>query len=253
MNHPGHIYTTDFYDYISAGSRASAEAIVPLVREQVRMDSILDVGAGNGSWLSVWMSNGIDDAMAIDGAYVDTERLAVPPANFTAHDLTQPLDLDRRFDLVQSLEVAEHIPETRADAFVDSLCRHGDIVLFSAAVRHQGGEFHVNEQPPEYWRWKFAAQGYDCFDWLRPRIAELKHIKPWYRFNIAIYANPIGQERLSADVASTRISESERLGGRGDIAWQLRRMAVAFMPRSSVDGIATLKSKIEARANAKRP
>ena len=44
-----------------------------------------------------------------------------------------------------------------ADVFVDSLCRHGELIIFSAAVPGQGGERHVNEQPLEYWREKFAG------------------------------------------------------------------------------------------------
>ena len=46
-----------------------------------------------------------------------------------------------------------------AAGFVDNLVRHGDVILFSAAVPHQGGEHHVNEQPPEYWRELFARPG----------------------------------------------------------------------------------------------
>lgn len=252
MDSSGHVYTADFYDYISAGSRASADAIVPLVLRELQMDSILDVGAGNGSWLAAWMAEGVDDALAIDGAYVDTSRLAVPTRNFAAHDLSQPLDLGRRFGLVQSLEVAEHIPAESADQFVDSLCRHGDVILFSAAVRHQGGEFHVNEQPPEYWRRKFAARGYDCFDWLRPLIAGRPAIKPWYRFNMVMYANAAGRQRLSPAARAARVQDACKLAERGNLAWQARRMAVALIPESGVHRIAMLKSAIEARAHARR-
>jgi hypothetical protein len=251
MDCSSHVYNENFYDYISEGSRNSAEAVVPLVLEETRMNSILDVGAGNGSWLAIWMANGISDALAIDGAYVDATRLAVPSDRFMAHDLSRPLDLGRRYDLVQSLEVAEHIAEDRADCFVDSLCRHGDVILFSAAVRNQGGEFHINEQPPEYWRRKFAARGYHCFDWLRPIIADRHEIKPWYRFNMVMYANAAGQRRLGKSALGARLPESRTLAGRGDLAWRARRMAVALMPRQGVHMLAMAKSAIEARANGR--
>ncbi|WP_435201864.1 hypothetical protein [Qipengyuania sp. 902] len=58
--------------------------------------------------------------------------------DFLPQDLSQPFDLAQRFDLVQTLEVAEHLPETSARDFVASIARHGDIVLFSAAVPGQG-------------------------------------------------------------------------------------------------------------------
>ena len=56
------------------------------------------------------------------------------------------------FDLVVSLEVAEHLPKECADIFVDSLVRLGPIILFSAAIPQAGGTCHINEQWPEYWR-----------------------------------------------------------------------------------------------------
>jgi hypothetical protein len=78
---------------------------------------------------------------------VETARLAMPAKHFAAFDLSRPFRLGRRFDLVQSLEVAEHIPPAQTEIFVDNLAAHGDVILFSAAVPGQGGEFHVNEQP----------------------------------------------------------------------------------------------------------
>ena len=47
-----------------------------------------------------------------------------------------------------------------ADTFVQNLVRHASgAILFSAAPPGQGGEFHVNEQPYEYWRGKFQRCG----------------------------------------------------------------------------------------------
>ena len=62
-------------------------------------------------------------------------------------NLANPVDLGRKFDLVQSLEVGEHLPKSAADTFVETLVKHGDVVLFSAASVGQGGHDHINEQP----------------------------------------------------------------------------------------------------------
>ena len=144
-----HVYSADFYDYIDTGSRASAEVVSGLILGEIEVKSLLDVGSGHGAWASVWMKSGVGDIVAVDGNYVARDQLAIPSDRFVAHDLSKPLDLERKFDLVQSLEVAEHLPAGRAAGFIDNLARHGDIILFSAAVPHQGGEHHVNEQPPE--------------------------------------------------------------------------------------------------------
>lgn len=244
----GHVYNSDFYDYISGGSRASADVVVPLMLANVRIASVLDVGAGNGAWLAAWIAGGIDDALAVDGDYVDRTRLAVPADRFRPADLSQPLDIGRRFDLVQSLEVAEHIAEPCAQTFVQNLARHGDVVLFSAAVTNQGGEFHVNEQRPEYWRRKFAALGYTCFDWLRPQLADARAVKPWYRFNSLVFANPAGQSRLSEAVLAARIADDQEVPVCGDLAWNARRAAVALIPQGGRHMIARIKAAVEARA-----
>jgi hypothetical protein len=178
---------------------------------------------------------------------VNRDQLAIPAEQFIAHDLSTSLNLKRRFDLVQSLEVAEHLPADRAAKFVDNLVRHGDVILFSAAVPHQGGEHHVNEQPPEYWRKLFAERGFEVFDWVRPRLAGQREVKPWYRFNSYIYANAKGQKRLSKSIKEARVADGTPLEIGGDVAWMLRRTAVRLIPTALVKPIAMAKASLEAR------
>jgi hypothetical protein len=242
-----HVYNTDFYDYIDDGSRASARTVAPLLLAEMNIDSLLDVGAGHGAWASEWMAAGVTDVVAIDGDYVKPDQLVIPAANFRAADLSQPLDLGRKFDLVQSLEVAEHLPHAKAATFVETLTRHGDVVLFSAAVPHQGGEHHVNEQPPEYWRQLFKAHGYLAFDWLRPRLADQRQVKGWYRYNSFLYANEAGQRRLSESILEDRVPDGLILNIGGDFAWNARRAMVRLIPAGLVKPVAMVKASVEAR------
>ena len=242
-----HVYSTDFYDYIDAGSRASARTVAGLILGEMKVKSLLDVGSGHGAWAAEWMKAGVKDVLAVDGDYVARDQLAIPAERFLAHDLATPLDLERKFDLVQSLEVAEHLPGDRAAGFVENLVRHGDVILFSAAVPHQGGEHHVNEQPPEYWRKLFAAQGYDVFDWVRPRLADKREVKAWYRFNSFIYANKAGQNRLSKSIVAAKVPVGQELEIGGDLSWMLRRAVVRLIPTGLVKPIAMVKASVEAR------
>jgi 2-polyprenyl-3-methyl-5-hydroxy-6-metoxy-1,4-benzoquinol methylase len=57
----------------------------------------------------------------VDGPYIDRTLLEIPRERFLPFDLTKPLELDRTFDLVVSLEVAEHLPWACAETFVRSL------------------------------------------------------------------------------------------------------------------------------------
>jgi len=241
-----HQYSHDFYDYIDAGSRRSARAVAGLLLPEMKITSLLDVGAGHGAWAAEWLAAGVEDVLAVDGDYVARDQLAIPARNFMAHDLATPLDLGRQFDLVQTLEVAEHLPHAKADLFVDNLIAHGDVILFSAAVPHQGGEHHVNEQPPEYWRSKFAARDYAVYDFVRPGLVGAEGVMPWYRFNSYIYANQAGQQRLSQAILATRIAEGQPLTIGGDFKWTLRRAAVRMIPTALVKPIAMAKAKIQA-------
>lgn len=89
----------------------------------------MDVGCGDGTWLSIFEANGIENFLGIDGSYVDLELLQIPQNCFMAYDLSQPLPSDRTFDLAVSLEVAEHLPAASAPGFVNSLTQLSPIVL----------------------------------------------------------------------------------------------------------------------------
>lgn len=242
-----HVYNSEFYNYISAGSRMSARTLIPLMRSVLPVDSLLDVGAGQGAWAAEWRDAGVPDVVAVDGTYVNQDALLIPRASFVAHDLSKPLDLSRRFDLVQSLEVAEHIDAKDADTFVDTLAAHGDVVMFSAAVPHQGGEHHVNEQLPEYWRRKFAARGYDAFDWLRPKLRDDKRVMPWYKFNSILYANAEGQEKLATQVLAHRVPDDAQVPVGGSLRWNIRRGVIRLMPASTISWMAMANASIQSR------
>ena len=158
--------------------------VVPMVMQMVKPKSVLDVGCGTGTWLKVFEEQGVQDYMGVDGSYLDKNMLKIPIGNFMVSDLRQSFFLLRKFDLVVSLEVAEHLEEKYADQFVQTLVTHGDIILFSAAIPGQGGQNHFNEQWPEYWEKKFGRHGFFFHDCIRPFIWKNERVDWWYRQNI---------------------------------------------------------------------
>src|SRR5919108_2535643 len=166
----GSLYTEAFYECHRGGARSSAGVVVPMLIDLFGPRSVVDVGCGIGTWLAAFREHGVADVCGVDGDWVERAALEIPVERFVAADLTRPLRLDRTFDLVLSLEVAEHLPPASADTFIDSLTRLGAAIVFSAAIPLQGGVDHVNEQWPEYWVERFAARGYEAIDGLRPRI-----------------------------------------------------------------------------------
>lgn len=180
-------YLSPFFDYHREGARNSARVIVPLVLEQYAPESLVDVGCGTGTWLSVFKDYGITDVLGIDGNYVDRATLDVPAAEFQAHDLTEPLQIGRQFDLVVSLEVGEHLPAASVETFVESLTQLGPVILFSAGIPFQGGTNHVNEQWPDYWANLFGTRGFVAIDSIRKHIWQNDKVEFWYAQNIMFF------------------------------------------------------------------
>lgn len=181
--------------------RESARRVLAFLSGFVPFRSVVDVGCGIGIWLVEAEAMGCD-ITGVDGPWLDRSKLLVPEDRVVQRDLEGDIDLvrdlGRSFDLVVSLEVAEHLSDAAAPTFVKSLVNHGEMVLFSAAVPEQGGAHHVNEQWPSYWQRLFAAQGYVCIDLLRPNLWIDHEIGPWYRQNLLLYVTPAVLDRHPA-------------------------------------------------------
>jgi SAM-dependent methyltransferase len=182
-------YASDHSISSTNESLMSAREIVPSIMESIAIDRVVDVGCGLGAWLSVFQECGVERVLGIDGDYVDRDRLHISSADFQPHDLTQPLNLDRSFDLAMSVEVAEHLDSEYAENFVDTLVALAPVVLFSAAIPDQPGEHHVNCQWPAYWAELFYQRGYVLFDHLRLKFWQNDKVSWWYAQNILLFVN----------------------------------------------------------------
>lgn len=187
-----HTYDEKFYNTIKNGCLASAEQVVPRVIDVTRPGTVIDVGCGEGWWLSEFAKWGCE-VTGVDGDYVDRSRLAIPEDRFRPFDLAHTRLAESKaiegYDLAISLEVAEHLPPGRADTFVQDLCNLSDVVLFSAALPRQGGAGHINEQWPQYWVEKFLDCGFDCSGALRWEFWNNDRVENWYRQNLMLCVN----------------------------------------------------------------
>jgi hypothetical protein len=238
-------YDHNFMAYTASSSEYAARKIVPLIQEIVPVQSILDVGCAAGTWLRIWHSYGASETHGIDGDWVSSDTLEVPQRCFTTVDLSRPVDLRRKFDFVQSLEVGEHIkPQASAD-FVASIVRHASgLIAFSAAVPGQGGEHHVNEQPPEFWRGLFRTHGYYAFDFVRPRVQHDRRISFWYRFNVLIYVHESRIAELPEAVRRTHIPDGAPVPDVSPPLFRARKIIVQLLPYRLLHELARIKARI---------
>jgi SAM-dependent methyltransferase len=241
-----HEYGTDFYRFLASFAVRSAQRVVPELAAVVPVHNVVDFGCGQGAWLSVWAAAGAT-VTGVDGPYIDPRGLLIDPGDFYPADLAAPIDLGRQFDLVQSLEVAEHLPAARAAQFVDTLTAHGAYVLFSAAVPGQGGENHLNEQPLGYWRAIFRARGYCAVDYLRPLIRHDPAIARWYRCNIMLYVREDAVAALAESARAHRVPDAQPLEDYWPLSYRLRHALVRQLPSGVVDRISRTKGTLAAR------
>ena len=183
------IYNETFHVGRNELTRYSARKILNQILDISPISSVVDVGGGIGVWLDECkqqMGANFSYGFVLDGNYIDDKEKLVNKDEFIVCDLENKLNLDDKFDLVICLEVAEHLPEERAESFVEDLTKLGDFVLFSAAIPYQGGNGHINEQPVSYWIELFAKRGYEAYDIIRPNIYMDQNIPFWYRNNIIL-------------------------------------------------------------------
>jgi hypothetical protein len=203
------------------------------------------VGCATGAWLTAWQNAGVNDFYGIDGPYVDQDRLEIPSSKYAATDLNSTFDLGRRFDLVQSLEVAEHLEPNHSEAFVACLASHAErFVLFSAAPPGQGGEFHINERPYEFWRALFEQRGFAMADPVRPVILNEKDISYWYRYNTFLFIRRELLPSLPAQLTGTVLLPEANISDVSPSLFRLRKAVLKALPRRLQHEVARLKAAV---------
>jgi cyclopropane fatty-acyl-phospholipid synthase-like methyltransferase len=128
----------------------------------------LDVGSGTGVLVNTARK------LDVEAYGIDLIPRLEWGDRFIQHNLCHPIDLGRKFNLVSSIEVAEHLPKEYVDIFVDTITNHvekGGHIVFTAAPNGQGGDGHINLQPSEYWRHKFYDRGFEWNQLLTYKLA----------------------------------------------------------------------------------
>ena len=131
-----HVYSSEFFDYIDVGSRASARKVANLLLQELPVTSLLDVGSGHGAWAAEWLRAGVGEVIAVDsGPGMQNVAASMRDGHSTAGSpglglgsisrLTSNLDIysQRGVGTVSRFEVwASDAPEPRAAVRSGAIC-----------------------------------------------------------------------------------------------------------------------------------
>lgn len=172
-------------------SHRAASLVIPILLEAIGpIQSVVDLGGGDGGWLRAFQDQGVQDVLLLDVSEVEPV-LMIDRKSFLPVDLRIELpSLKKKYDLAVCLECVEHLPHSRSRDTVQWLTKAADIVAFSAAIPAQSGRGHINCQPPSFWAELFREQGFERHDILRPRILKNDSIPFWYRQNLYLFTSP---------------------------------------------------------------
>jgi len=153
---------------------------VPIVCEAIKKEfnpsSVIDVGCAIGEFVMGF--KGLDIfSYGIEGSERCLPHIVASKRCILIKDLRKKFDLEMLFSLAMCFEVAEHIELEFVDQFLENLTRLSNRILLTAAPLGQGGHYHVNCQPKQYWIDKFNNLGFKNIQERAERVKE--SWKPW--------------------------------------------------------------------------
>jgi SAM-dependent methyltransferase len=182
------------------------EGLIQAVIEFYLPSKSLDLGCGQGFYVRYLREKGVD-AWGVEKE--DLGEVFKSPGHLIRQDISQPFNLKEKYDLVQCLEVAEHIPRESEDIVFDNILRHmSKYLLFSGATVGQEGTGHINERRESHWFSHLVRRG------LVLRHQESITIRqgctlPWYAKNVSIWE--LVHPNSSADWASLVAERDSRV------------------------------------------
>lgn len=153
-------YSRAFFEKIDRDQTASYDVLAGTIVDRLQPSAVVDVGSGSGGLLAALARRRVPTLLGLESSADGVAAARRRNVDVRNCDLSKPFVLEKRFDVAVCLEVAEHLPASVAEQFVDCLASGPDVLVFSAATPGQGGENHVNEQPHEYWIEKLRARGF---------------------------------------------------------------------------------------------
>ena len=183
-------YDTEYYRAISDANKTCYPIFARAIVAEFSPKSLVDVGCGSGEIALAFVAEGCTSIFPFD---YSSDAVALAKTNGLNQaleiDLTRASRIPAVADLCLCLEVAEHIPAANVANLCKLLSEPAPVLIFTAAPPGQGGHFHLNEQPRQYWieNLRVAGMHYDEQAVVRVRERFAGRMIPDYDNNLMIF------------------------------------------------------------------
>jgi SAM-dependent methyltransferase len=148
------------------------KAFAERIDRGIQPGSVLDAGCAMGFLVEALRHRGVD-AWGVDISEYAISKVVPEIQEYCwTGSIIDPLP--RRYDLIVSIEVLEHLQKEESERAVANLCQYSDDILFSSTPNDYKEVSHFNVQPPEYWAELFAIEGF-----FRDVDFDASFITPW--------------------------------------------------------------------------
>lgn len=176
-------FFNDFYEQNGGGSYLDKEKwmfffnnVAKEIVDNFNPKTVLDAGCACGYLVEALRNLGVE-AYGIDISEYAINSASSDISEFlNAQSITDvlPSTFPKKFDLVVTIEVLEHLfPEDGRKA-IGLLCSYSDTIIFSSTPDDIVDRTHINVQQSEYWAEIFA-----CNSFYRDLIQPMEFICPW--------------------------------------------------------------------------
>lgn len=125
---------------------------------EIAPESVLDAGCAMGLLVEALADRGVE-AHGVDiSAYAISRVPESVAERCRVGSIVEPFG--RRYDLIVSIEVLEHLQREEAERAVENFCAHADDIILSTSPFDYKEASHFNVEPPEYWARLFARHGF---------------------------------------------------------------------------------------------
>lgn len=190
---PGNIYSEAFFKKRHSKDNKWKLQIGEMLSKTYCLESLVDFGCGEGEYLEGALKGGAQRVLGFEYLFENIRKyLPIEALEYIKYgNVMEKIDCGK-FDMVLSIEVAEHILPEKSDIFVENLTNASNKYIFmTAAVPKQGGIGHINERPLKFWIEQFKNRNFtysigDVSE-ICTKIKDMGTQVPDYIFNLFIF------------------------------------------------------------------